>query len=307
MMIQGFFDLQVNGYAGVDFNRTDITVDSFSAACARLRSDGIAGILVTVITDHVDAMAAKLAWLCQLREQDPLIREMVYGFHIEGPFINPEPGFVGAHPVRSVIPADLDSMRCLLDAAGGLTRIVTLAPEKDPGSRITRYLADQSIVVSAGHTDASLDQLRASMEAGLTMFTHLGNGCPKILARHDNIIQRVLSLSDRLWISFIADGFHIPIFALENYLARTGIDRAVIITDAISAAGLGPGRYTIGDQEVDIGSDLVPYAEDHSHFIGSATIMPRVVENLMHHLHFSHDQVRKACDTNPRQLLGLEH
>ena len=89
----------------------------------------------------------------------------------------------------------------------------------------------------------------ASIDAGLSLFTHLGNGCPGVLPRHDNIIQRVLSLSDSLHIGFIADGVHVPFFALANYLKCCGIDRAFIVTDAICGAGLGPGEYSIGDRQ----------------------------------------------------------
>ena len=116
-------------------------------------------------------------------------------------------------------------MQRLLDAAGGLTRMVTLAPECDPWLAVTKQLARQGICVAAGHCNPTLDQLDAALDAGLSMFTHLGNGCPLQLHRHDNIIQRVLSRAGKLWISFIADGIHIPWLALGNYLAMTGMER----------------------------------------------------------------------------------
>ncbi len=299
-----FVDLQVNGYAGVDFNGDDLTADALHECCARLASDAVAGILVTIITDRLDAMAERLARIAQLRQQDPLVEEMIWGLHIEGPFINETPGYVGAHPADAVRPADWDQIERLLDAGGGLVRIVTLAPERDAGLVVTRSLAKRNIIVSAGHCDPTLDQLRAAIDAGLTMFTHLGNGCPMQLHRHDNIIQRVLSLSDQLWISFIADGVHVDFPALGNYLRCTGIDRAVIVTDAISAAGLGPGCYKIGSQIVQIGEDLVPWAPDRTHFVGSASTMLRMEENLRSHLGFSDHDVRSLMVENPRRVLG---
>jgi N-acetylglucosamine-6-phosphate deacetylase len=164
-------------------------------------------------------------------------------------------------------------------------------------------LAQQGIVVSAGHCDATLDQLRAALDAGLSMFTHLGNGCPMHLHRHDNIIQRVLSLSDQFWISFIGDGVHVDFPALGNYLKCAGVDRSVIVTDAISAAGLGPGRYTLGSQSIDIGDDLVPRAPDGSHFVGSACTMPRVAKNLREQLGYRDAQVDSLLVDNPRRIL----
>ncbi len=197
-----YFDLQLNGYRGVDFNADDLTADSCHAACADLRADGVAGVLATIITDSLNRMAARLTRIAAIHGQDPLAADVIRGFHVEGPFLHPEPGYAGAHPVKWIRPADLDAMKRLVDAAEGLLRVVTLAPENDPGLKVTRWLAQQKIVVSAGHCNPTLDQLRTAIDAGLSMFTHLGNGCPLFLERHDNIIQRVLSLADQLWICF---------------------------------------------------------------------------------------------------------
>ena len=150
----GYFDLQVNGYAGVDFNSDDTNTDKFALACRSLKKDGVDGILATVITDDLDAMCRRLQSICRAREADSATRSMIRGIHIEGPFINGQPGFVGAHPAKSVRPADTESMKRLFDAAEGLAQVVTLAPERDPGSAVTRMLVDQNVVVSAGHFNA---------------------------------------------------------------------------------------------------------------------------------------------------------
>ncbi len=298
-----YFDVQVNGYAGVDFNQDGLSAEDFLRACRRLRADGVESILATVITDKIEAMQRRLERLVQLREQDSLAQETIYGIHIEGPFISDVPGYVGAHPPAAVRPATADDMEQLLAAAGGLTKIVTLAPEQDRGARVTKLLSDRGILVAAGHTDATIEQLQEAIDGGLSMFTHLGNGCPLQLHRHDNIIQRVLSLADRLWISFIADGAHIPFPVLGNYLRCAGFERSLIVTDAISAAGLGPGTYAIGSQTVNIGDDLVPWADDRTHFVGSATIMSRADRNLRDCLGLSRSQVEQLTYRNPRRLL----
>ena len=217
-----YFDLQLNGYKGVDFNSDALTADGLHEACTLLRADGVGGVLVTVITDSLECMTSRLAKIAAIHGHDPLVREIVRGVHIEGPFLNETPGFVGAHPAEQVRPASVEAAEQLLEAADGLTRLVTLAPERDEGLATTRFLADRGIIVAAGHSDASLEQLRAAIDAGLSMFTHLGNGCPLMLPRHDNIIQRVLSLADRLWISFIADGVHVADPALETILRLGG-------------------------------------------------------------------------------------
>lgn len=300
----GFVDLQVNGYAAVDFNADKLVMEDVAAVCRRLREEGVAGILATVITADVEAMCRRLANICRACETDETIANTIWGIHIEGPFLNEEPGYIGAHPAVHARPADVDTMKRLLEAAGGMTRIVTLAPERDEGHRVTQFLADEEIRVSAGHCNPSLDVLRASIDAGLSLFTHLGNGCPGVLPRHDNIIQRALSLSDQLYIGFIADGVHIPFMALKNYLQCCGCERAFVVTDAICGAGLGPGEYTIGDQKVVVDENLATWAADRSHLVGSAGTMPRSAENLSNALGLDERQIHLLMVENPQMIAG---
>jgi N-acetylglucosamine-6-phosphate deacetylase len=299
-----YIDLQINGYAGVDFNQNDLTEADLHQACQRLREDGVAGILATIITDELPQMSARLARIAAIRQRDRLVHDVIGGFHIEGPFINETPGYAGAHPSHAIRPADVETMKQLLDAAGGLTRLVTLAPERDQGMKVVRYLADQKILVAAGHCDSSLDELRAAIDAGLSMFTHLGNGCPTVLNRHDNIIQRVLSLRERLTLCFVADGVHVPPMALGNYLRLVGIDRSIAVTDAISAARLGPGRYSIGSQIALIGEDLVARSPNGPHLVGSAATMPRMISVLREKVGLSDREIRQLIVDNPRAALA---
>ncbi|MFT5471433.1 MAG: N-acetylglucosamine-6-phosphate deacetylase [Verrucomicrobiales bacterium] len=298
-------DLQVNGYGGVDFCSTGTTPEQFSEACAALKEDGFGGVLATIITDHAPEMAAKLSQITAAREADPAVAEMIVGIHIEGPFLSPADGYRGAHPLPAVKEANLDDMQQLLDAGGGLTKLVTLAPEQDRKGEVTRFLVDQGITVSAGHCNPSMDQLKAGIDAGLSMFTHLGNACPILMHRHDNVIQRALSLSDDLWICVIVDGVHVEFPALKNYIRAAGIDRTIAVTDAISAARLGPGRYTLAGWDLVIGDDLVARAPDGSHFVGSTVTMPRLLANLRDELGLNEDEIEALTVRNPRVAIGL--
>lgn len=298
------FDLQVNGYGGVDFNQDDLTLAQLRTASEALQRDGVDGILATIITEQLPLMQRRIRRLIELREQDSLCRQLIWGLHIEGPFISPRDGYRGAHPLDAVRPAELDSMKLLLDAGQGLVRYVTLAPEHDAGYDVTRYLANQGIAIAAGHSDASHNELRGAIDAGLTLYTHLGNGCPMQMGRHDNIVQRVLSLRDKLWITFIADGAHIPWFALRNYLDLAG-ERAIIVTDAIAPAGLGPGRYSLGRWDLQIGEDLVARSPDGSHLVGSALSMPGVIERLTRELSLTSQKIEQLIAVNPRRALKL--
>jgi N-acetylglucosamine-6-phosphate deacetylase len=175
----------------------------------------------------------------------------------------------------------------------------------DPYFQTTQYLAEQDIVVSAGHTNASLDQLRSAIDNGLSMFTHLGNGCPIDLPRHDNIVQRALHLRERLWTCFIPDGFHINFSTLKNYLDLVGIDRAIMVTDAISAARLGAGTYDLSGEAVEVDENGVAHRPGSANLAGSTLTMSRLRRNFKEQLELGDSDIGQLVDLNPRKALGI--
>lgn len=301
----GGFDIQVNGYAGADFCSQNLTLAQCRRACDELAADGTDGILATVITDSIEGICHKLARLAAFRDQDPAIARMIAGFHVEGPFLSRKPGCPGAHDPAKIVPATVSAAQRILEAGAGLVRLVTLAPECDAGLATTSFLARHGVTVSAGHCDPSLDELRAAIDAGLSMVTHLGNGCALDLPRHDNFIQRALFLHDRLWICFIPDGVHVPFFALANYLAVSGLDRTIMVTDAILAAKLPPGRYAYGEGEVEVDAAGVARRPGLKNLAGSTISMRQVRDNLREHLGLGSSAVERLTATNPRQAVGL--
>jgi N-acetylglucosamine-6-phosphate deacetylase len=304
-MASGYFDLQVNGCQGVDFQSDDLTADQLHMVCEKLAGQGVDGILATLTSDHIDKLVARLERIVRFRSADAVVAKMIAGFHIEGPFINETVGYRGAHPQDAIHPANEYEMNQLLTAAAGLAKIVTLAPERDSGMKVTRMLVKAGVRVAAGHCNVSIDDLRVGIDAGVTMFTHLGNGCPMLMDRHDNIIQRVLSFSDKLYLGFIADGAHVPFFALGNYLRCAGLSRCVIVTDCMSAAGMAPGHYTLGQWNVLVGPDMVARAPDGSHLVGSAITMPQTHKNLVEKLGLSGHDAMTLLSTNPRKAIGI--
>ncbi len=300
-----FFDIQVNGYAGVDFNQPDMTIEELHSSCEKLKIDGVTGILATIITADIDEMQKCLQNIVRYRNQDQLIRDIIYGIHIEGPFISDDDGYRGAHPKECIYKPNIDTMKSLLDSAGGLTKIVTLAPEIDSENKLTRMLSDDGIVVSAGHCDPSLEQLYSAIDAGLSMVTHLGNGCPQILPRHNNIIQHALSLSSDLHLCFIADGIHIPFYALKNYLSIAGLERTIITSDAMAAASAGPGQYKISRITLEVGKDGVVREPGRDNFAGSSVTMKQSFLNLVNEVGLSEQDALKLTSTNPLKALGV--
>lgn len=300
------FDLQINGWNGVDFNCDQLSTEQLHRVCNELNQRGVAQFLATLITDDFARLLHRLKQLVSLIDSDPLASQMVAGIHLEGPFLNPQPGYIGAHRASATTPATPELASQLFDAAAGKLRLVTLAPEMDASLHTTRWFAAHGVRVAAGHCNPSLQTLQAAIDAGLTLFTHLGNACPATLPRHDNIIQRVLSLSDRLFVTFIADSHHIPLYALANYLKLVGPDRAILVSDVTAAGGLKPGPFMLNGREVQIDNLGVARLADQPELLaGSTCLLDSAIQMLRSEKHLSSEQLHRLTWTNPRRALGL--
>jgi N-acetylglucosamine-6-phosphate deacetylase len=276
-LASSLFDLQVNGYAGVDFQSLALTQADLRRAVDALRAAQTHRILLTFITDELDALAGKFALIEKYRAADPVIAETVCGYHLEGPFMSPEEGYRGAHPGECMRPPDLAAFRRLQDAAGGNIRLLTLAPELPGSAEFIAAVANQKVVVSLGHTNASEEQIDAAIRAGATMITHLGNGTPVTLPRHNNVIQRLLA-RDELTACLIPDGAHLPPFTVRNFFRAKPRGKVLLTTDAMAAAGAPPGLYRIGRLEVE-SRDGVVRAPGSANLAGSCLAPTQGVAN----------------------------
>ncbi len=275
----GWVDIQVNGFAGVDYNAPQTPHEEIARSVQVLYSAGVTRFYPTVITGAPEDMAGALRKLA--RAKDSLAEGAAMdGFHVEGPHISPDEGPRGAHPKRWVRPPDIEEFRRWQDATGGRIRLVTIAPEWPGAPRYIEAVTAEKVVVSIGHTNAEAKNIADAVSAGATMSTHLGNGAHSVMRRHPNYIWEQLA-EDRLRASFIADGIHLPVSFLKVALRAKGVDRAVLVTDASSPAGCAPGRYRLGEQEVDLTPDNRVVLAGQERLAGSALRMDRGVENLM--------------------------
>ena len=275
----GWVDIQVNGFAGVDYNAPSAPHDEIARSVRVQYSAGVTRFYPTVITGAPDDMLASLKNLTRAKETLAEGAAMD-GFHVEGPHISPDDGPRGAHPKRWVRPPDIDEFRRWQEATGGRVRLVTLAPEWPGAPKYIEAVVAQNVVVSIGHTAAEARHIADAVRAGATMSTHLGNGAHGVMRRHPNYIWEQLA-EDRLRASFIVDGIHLPTSFLKVGLRAKGVDRAVLVTDASSPAGCPPGRYRLGEQDVDLTPDNRVVLAGQERLAGSALRMDRGVENLM--------------------------
>lgn len=278
LLSEAFLDLQVNGFAAVDFNRPTLKTAELRRALKAMWRHGVTRFFPTVITAPLPAMQGTLKAIARARKEDAALLHAIPGIHLEGPFLAPEDGPRGAHPVTSILDPDWDTFQQLQGASGGLIRMVTLAPERPGAIELISKLRDAGIVVGIGHSDASEADIDQAVEAGAQISTHLGNGAHAVLPRHRNYIQMQLA-TDALMASMIADGHHLPGYFVRNFIRCKGLDRVILITDAMAAAAGPPGTYRLGDVLAEVGPDGYVRLPGTPYLAGSALTMDRAVEN----------------------------
>ncbi|MBA2356501.1 MAG: amidohydrolase family protein [Acidobacteria bacterium] len=265
-----FVDLQVNGFAGVDYNAAQTSSDAVSESLDAMCGTGVGLCLPTIITstfEHFRDCARRV-----LAARHPLVA----GLHMEGPYISPVDGPRGAHPRRCVRDASVDDFRRRQEAADGQIRLLTLAPESPGALAVIEAAVRDGVRVAIGHSAASSDQIGDAVRAGATLSTHLGNGCATMQPRHPNLIWDQLA-DDRLQASLIADGHHLPPATFRVMTRAKSPTRCLLITDAMMAANAPPGTYRLGDLDVIADASGRVSAAGALTLAGSALTMPEAV------------------------------
>ena len=276
-MVNAYCDLQVNGYAGVDFNDAALTADALDHALAAMRDGGVTTCLPTLITAPADVLQARLGALDTAVAHSRLGPAMVPGFHLEGPFLSPAAGFAGCHPVNAMLDPD---PAALARWTAGLRRpvlMLTLAPERPGGMALVRWAVAHGMVVAIGHADAGTATVAEAVAAGATLSTHLGNGLPQMLPKFDNPLMAQLG-ADGLAAGFIADGLHVPVPALRAMIRAKG-RHAILVTDAVAAAAAPPGRYQFAGMAITGADDGSVRAGGT--LAGSSLTMAQAVRNVV--------------------------
>ncbi len=290
--VPGFCDLQVNGFAGVDFATADQA--DLVLACKALAKTGVTSFLPTLITGPLNDTTAQANSITARARCDS--GAQVVGIHLEGPAINPDRA--GAHKSDHVIGASAEFARTLLNDMTDV-RLVTLAPELDGALAMTRVLRDGGVTVSFGHTEATEAQAQAGFEAGGTAVTHIFNAMRPINHREPGIAAAAL-MHPAVFIGLIADQLHVAptILRMVAGLAR---HRIILVTDACAGAACPDGDYTLGSEPVTV-IDGVARRPDGV-LAGSTLTMPNAIRNLIYQQVSFIDAVGAATLT-PWTLLG---
>lgn len=299
MVTSGLFDLQVNGYAGVDFNTPALTPDALDHALAAMLSAGVTGCLPTLITAHEHELEERLMALDSAVANSRLGPQMVPGYHLEGPFLRSEPGYAGCHPAAAMRDPVAAKVLTWTSQIQRPILMVTLAPERAGSLAAISELVGAGITLAVGHSAASFEEIAAAADAGLSVSTHLGNGLPAQLPKLENTLLAQLA-DPRLTACYIADGHHLTPLALKAMIALKGTHRSVLVTDAVLAAAAAPGDYVFAGMPVHRDTQGVVRVPGQSNLAGSALELDQAIRNIVNWGIATFDEAVAMASVNPR-------
>jgi N-acetylglucosamine-6-phosphate deacetylase len=300
----GFIDLQINGYAGIDYSGSGLETASIEALIRAIAVSGTVKHLATIITGPSARISANCRAIFTAVKANPLVRAAVAGIHIEGPFISPEDGPRGAHDRAYVRNPDYGEFREWQDAAGGMIRILTLAPELEGALAFIERVTADGVIVAIGHTAAAPERIRDAVKAGARLSTHLGNGSHKMLPRLNNYLWEQAG-EDSLSASIIADGFHLPDSVLRVFARAKGLERLILVSDVAFLAGSSPGIASWGAISVEVHPDGHLSLAGTEFLAGSGHLLDRCVARFVAATGIPVQEAVELCTATPACLIGL--
>ena len=300
----GLIDNQINGYANVDFSGSDLSAGSFTDAAHAIWRDGVTSFLPTLVTNSHDALIKNFTILDQALRNDELLRYSVPGFHLEGPYISPEEGYRGCHPVQFIRNPSWDEFTKYQNAAGGRIILVTIAPELEGATEFIRLCTENGITTSMGHTNSTTLQINSAVENGIRLSTHLGNGCANYIHRHNNPIWPQLA-NDKLTASIIGDGLHLLPEELKVFYKVKGPDNLILTSDVMYLAGMAPGKYTFLGSEVMLTEEGMLVNTELNCLAGASFPLIKGVENMIKYTDCSLSGAINMASGNVARIYGL--
>jgi N-acetylglucosamine-6-phosphate deacetylase len=296
ILAPGYIDIHVHGGAGHDLMQPGD--DALARMEQHFLKHGVTSYCPTTVTAPLDSTLAALDRLAVCHRTPRTARARPVGLHLEGPFLSHAKR--GVHPPDLLLPPSLEVFEKLWQAAQGKVAVMTVAPELPGAIEMVREAVSRGVCISIGHSDATLAQTRAAMEAGARHATHTFNAMRPLDHREPGILGGVLA-DPRLTADVIADGIHVHPEALKIFLCAKGPGRAVLITDAISATGMGDGRFRLGPFEVDVQGGR---CEHEGKLAGSVLTLDRAVHNITRFTGWSLQNALRLATLNPARVLG---
>ncbi len=276
----GLIDNQINGYANIDFSGSELSADGVINAAREIWREGVTTFLPTLITNSHEMLVRNFSILSDALNRDKYLELSVPGFHLEGPYISPDEGYRGCHPVRYIRKPSWIEFTIYQKASGMRIIQVTLAPELEGAPEFIRLCKQNGIITSIGHSNSSAEQISRAVENGVSLSTHLGNGCANFIHRHYNPIWPQLA-NEKITPSIIADGFHLLPEELKVFFKVKGAGNIILTSDVIYLAGMAPGKYTFLGSEVILTEEGMLKNTEMNCLAGASFPLKRGVENMI--------------------------
>ena len=298
-----FFDVHFHGSAGHDV--MEATPEALQTIGGFLATRGVAQYLATTVTASMDATLKALEGLARLIEKPELLAEAQrpvsrpIGIHLEGPFISKAK--CGVQPVEHILEPDAATFDRFYEAAGGHIHLMTMAPELPGAAELAAYATGKGVRVSMGHTTATSAEAKAAIDAGAASATHTFNAMRPFDHREPGVIGQVLT-NDKVYAELICDGIHVAPEAVRLWLRAKGSERAILVTDAMSAAGMPDGEYTLGGFPVQVTDGK---AMARGVLAGSTLTLDRALANVIRFTGAPLEEALRLLTANPAAMTGL--
>ncbi|HJO94371.1 MAG TPA: hypothetical protein QF753_13300 [Victivallales bacterium] len=302
-MINGFVDLQINGYMGVDFSSNKLDRESCITAFQGIIDSGTLLFLPTIITSNLNIYDKNIQIISDLISTEPF-KKHIPGIHLEGPFFS-RCDALGAHNPDFTHTVSIKVLDKFVDLSNGKIKLLTLGADVEGVDDLIKYAVNLGIKVSLGHHVALADQVTQAADAGATAFTHLGNGLPALINRHDNPLLGGLA-EDRLKAMIITDGHHLPIHLIKLIIKVKGLNNIIIVSDAAPLAGMPPGKYeTLGNKVILTDKGRL-YSPDKGCLIGSSAMMIDCINYLYANKILSYEELIQVGYSNPLDYIDYK-
>lgn len=296
MVVPGYINLHVHG--GVGYDTMDATPDAIISMARWFARHGVTSFLPTTITAPKEAILAAIRNIAFCQEEGTGSAQLL-GIHLEGPYISPSKP--GAQPVQYIRPADPNEYRDFFSWDN--IRLITLAPEIPENKKLITYAVQHGSTVAVGHSTASYKEVLAAVRLGLSHSAHTFNGMGNLHHREPGTVGAVLTC-DEITAEVIADNIHIHPAVIKLLVRAKSVERTVLITDAICAAGMPDGTYDLGGQQVTVKEGIARIAMGS--LAGSTLTMDKAVRNAMAAASLSLAETLQMASYNPAQVIGVE-
>lgn len=297
-LVPAYFDVHIHGSGGFDV--MDATETSLSSIGKFLAKYGVGAYLATTVTAPMDSTLKSLEGLAKLMNNG-VDGAQPLGIHIEGPFLSPHKK--GAHPANLLLTPTVELFDRMWQAADGKIRLMTIAPELPNAEEVIAHAVKFGVRVSMGHSDANAEAAKRGLRAGATTATHTYNAMRRFDHRDPGLLGEVLA-NDDLFAELICDGLHVHPAAVEVFWKAKGPERAILITDAMSATGMPDGNYKLGELDVRVKNGKCIIGEDT--LAGSTLTLDRAVKNFSEFTGADLGAVTMLASRNPARMAGFD-